>query len=112
MSNTLTPESRGRLINLKTNLKSLNYGGDRPASGTSNQPYETIAIPSGTEYLRDGMPLLSGPDFILRGGLTAPFAALKDVSRLVKMFTDTKSPSRLFRRCNEPRSLFTYRYYT
>ena len=36
MSNTLTPESRGRLINLKTNLKSLNYGGDRPASGTSN----------------------------------------------------------------------------
>jgi hypothetical protein len=96
MSNTLTPESRGRLINLKTNLKSLNYGGDRPASGTSNQPYETIAIPSGTEYLRDGMPLLSGPDFILRGGLTAPFAALKDVSRLVKMFTDTKSPRGIF----------------
>tara|TARA_B100001094_G_scaffold329779_1_gene393316 strand:- start:4760 stop:6625 length:1866 start_codon:yes stop_codon:yes gene_type:complete len=96
MSGTLTPESRGRLINLKTNLKSLNYGGDRPASGTSNQPYEVTPIPEGTEYLRDGMPLLSGPDFILRGGLTAPFAALKDVSRLVKMFTDTKSPRGIF----------------
>ena len=54
MSNTLTPESRGRLVNLKTNLKSLQFGGDRPASGTSNQPYEVTPIPGGTGYLRDG----------------------------------------------------------
>jgi hypothetical protein len=96
MSNTLTPESRGRLINLKTNLKSLKFGGDRPASGTSNQPYIVTDIPSGTGYLRDGMPLRSGPDFILRDGFLAPLKALKDVSRLAKMFIDTKSPRGLF----------------
>lgn len=96
MSNTLTPESRGRLINLKTNLKSLRFGGDRPASGTSDQPYEVTPIPEGTGYLRDGMPLQSGPDFILRDGFLAPLKALKDVSRLAKMFIDTKSPRGLF----------------
>ena len=96
MAITPTPESRGRLINLKTNLKSLRFGGDRPASGTSNQPYEVEPIPKGEDYLREGMPTLSGPDFILRGGMTAPFRALKDVSRLVKMFTDTKSPRGIF----------------
>jgi len=96
MSNTLTPESRGRLINLKTNLKDLTFGGDRPASGTSNQPYEVVDIPSGTGYLRDGMPLQSGPDFILRDGFLAPLKALRDVSRLAKMFTDTKSPRGIF----------------
>ncbi len=96
MSNTLTPESRGRLVNLKTNLKSLQFGGDRPASGTSNQPYEVTPIPGGTGYLRDGMPLQSGPDFILRDGFLAPLKALKDVSRLAKMFIDTKSPRGIF----------------
>ena len=96
MSNTLTPESRGRLINLKTNLKNLKFGGDRPASGTSNQPYIVTDIPSGTGYLRDGMPLRSGPDFILRDGFLAPLKALKDVSRLAKMFIDTKSPRGIF----------------
>ena len=96
MSYTQTPASKGRLINLKTNLKNLRFGGDRPASGTSNQPYEVVDIPSGTGYLRDGMPLQSGPDFILRDGFLAPLKALKDVSRLAKMFIDTKSPRGLF----------------
>jgi hypothetical protein len=96
MAITPTPETRGRLINLKTNLKSLRFGGDRPASGTSNQPYEIEPIPKGEEYLREGMPTLSGPDFLLRGGITAPFRALKDVSRLVRMFTDTDSPRGIF----------------
>lgn len=96
MSTTITPESRGRLINLKTNLKSLQFGGDRPASGTSNQPYIVKKIPGGTGYLRDGMPLQSGPDFILRDGFLAPLKALTDLSRLVKMFTDTKSPRGIF----------------
>ena len=96
MSNTLTPESRGRLINLKTNLKSLKFGGDRPASGTSNQPYIVKDIPGGTGNLRDGMPLQSGPDFILRDGFLAPVKAIDDVSRLAKMFVDIKSPRGLF----------------
>jgi len=42
------------------------------------------------------MPLQSGPDFILRDGFLAPLKALKDVSRLAKMFIDTKSPRGLF----------------
>ena len=96
MSNTLTPESRGRLINLKTNLKSLRFGGDRPASGTSNQPYIVKDIPSGIGYLRDGMPLQSGPDFILRDGYLAPIKALTDISRLAQMFIDLKSPRGIF----------------
>jgi len=91
-----SPESRGRLINLKTNLKSLRFGGDRPASGTSNQPYIVKDIPSGTSYLREGMPLRSGPDFLLRDGYLAPIKALKDVSRLAQMFIDIKSPRGLF----------------
>ena len=96
MSNTLTPESRGRLVNLKTNLKSLKFGGDRPASGTSNQPYIVKDIPGGTGNLRDGMPLQSGPDFILRDGFLAPVKAIDDVSRLAKMFVDIKSPRGIF----------------
>jgi len=116
MSNTLTPESGGRLINLKTNLKSLRFGGDRPDSGTSNQPYIVEPIPGqiidgnsngpfaglnnalsqGVQFLDGNLPSNSGPDFLLRGGLTAPLRALKDVSRLVKMFTDDKSPRGLY----------------
>jgi hypothetical protein len=96
MSNTLTPDTRGRLINLKTNLKSLQFGGDRPASGTSNQPYIVKDIPKGTGYLRDGMPLQSGPDFILRDGFLAPVKAIQDISRLAQMFVDIKSPRGLF----------------
>ena len=91
-----TPESRGRLINLKTNLKSLRLGGDRPAGGSSNQPYIVKDIPSGTGYLRDGMPLQSGPDFILRDGFLAPIKAITDISRLAQMFVDLKSPRGLF----------------
>ncbi len=108
MSSTLTPESNGRLVNLKTNLKSLRFGGDRPNSGTSNQPYIVEPIPGqiidgntgglggaldqGIQFLENGLPPKSGPDFLLRGGLLAPLYALKDTSRLVKMFTDDKSP--------------------
>ena len=96
MSTTLTPQSRGRLINLKTNLKNLRFGGDRPAGGSSNQPYIVKDIPEGTDYGRDGMPLRSGPDFILRDGFLAPIKAITDISRLAQMFIDIKSPRGLF----------------
>ena len=96
MSITPTPESRGRLVNLKTNLKSLKFGMDRPAGGSSNQPYIVEDIPGGTGPLREGMPLQSGPDFILRDGFLAPIKAFKDISRLAQMFIDVKSPRGLF----------------
>ena len=91
-----TPETTGRLIHLKTNLKSLRFGGDRPAGASSNQPYIVKDIPEGIGYGREGMPLRSGPDFILRDGFLAPIKAITDISRLAQMFVDLKSPRGLF----------------
>ena len=91
-----TPETTGRLIHLKTNLKSLRFGGDRPAGASSNQPYIVKDIPGGIGYGREGMPLRSGPDFILRDGFLAPIKAITDISRLAQMFVDLKSPRGLF----------------
>ena len=75
------------LIELKTKLKSLKYGGDRPGGGSSNQPYVTREIPEGD------LPAKAGPDFLLRGGFLAPDAAARDVSRISQMLVDTKSPN-------------------
>ena len=80
------------LIDLKTDLKSLKFGNDRPGGGSSNQPYIQKDIPDG-----DSSSLFStgGPDFLLRGGLMAPIKAFDDTSRLFKMFIDLKSPKGL-----------------
>ena len=75
------------LIDLKTSLKSLKFGKDRPYEGSSNQPYIQTSIPEGD------IPTSGGPDFILRGGILAPISAAKDVSRLTQMFFDLKSPN-------------------
>ena len=80
------------LVNLTTNLKSLEFGKDRPDQGDSGQPYMTTDIPEGTGYGRDGLPTRSGPDFILRDGFLAPVKGFKDLGRLAKMFFDFKSP--------------------
>lgn len=71
----------------ETNLKSLRYGKDRIGGGSSNQPYITKPIPSGESSLGN----TGGPDFILRGGILAATNTIDDVSRLTKMFFDTKS---------------------
>ena len=77
------------LVSLKTNLKSLRYGQDRPGGGSSNQPYIKSKIPDNSSSLdRSG-----GIDFLLRGGTLTPSRAAKDVSRLTKMFFDFKSPN-------------------
>jgi len=80
------------LIDLKTDLKSLKFGKDRPGGGSSNQPYIQKDIPEG-----DSSSLFStgGPDFLLRGGLMAPIKAFDDTSRLFQMFIDLKSPKGL-----------------
>jgi hypothetical protein len=78
----------GILANLdKTNLKSLRYGRDKIGGGSSNQPYITKPIPNGEESLGN----TGGPDFLLRGGTLAITNTADDVSRLTKMFFDTKS---------------------
>ena len=80
------------LIDLKTSLKSLKFGKDRPYGGSSNQPYIQSSIPEGES---SGLLQTGGPDFILRGGILAPIRAAKDVSRLTQMFFDLKSPNGL-----------------
>jgi hypothetical protein len=94
------------LINLRTNLKSLRYGQDRPGGGDSGQPYiqtsvtgKLLDVNIGNLNISVPFPDLGifgrgtgGNDFLLRGGTQAPSRALKDVSRLSKMFFDTKSP--------------------
>jgi hypothetical protein len=65
------------LIDLKTNLKSLKYGLDRPNMGSSKEPFITKPIPDER--------LIDIPDFILRDG--ALRRGVEDVSRLTKLFT-------------------------
>jgi hypothetical protein len=75
------------LIDLKTNLKSLGYGSDRPDGGSSNQPYITTPIPEEREQ--------TSPDFLLRNGYLNAVNSLDDVERIGKWFIDLKSPSGL-----------------
>ena len=75
------------LIDLKTNLKSLGYGNDRPDGGSSNQPYIVAPIPDGETS--------NSPDFLLRNGYLNPVNSVKDTERLIKYFFDLKSPSGL-----------------
>jgi hypothetical protein len=97
------------LVILKTNLKSLRYGKDRPGGGSSNQPYikspipgdlsSTVVNPNNLKFLDKvlgtGKNLINfaGTDFFLRGGASAVSRAAKDVSRLTQMFADFKSPN-------------------
>jgi len=73
------------LINLKTNLKSLKYGNDRPGNGSSNQPYIVTPIPDGLTS--------NGSDFLLRQG--ALQSALVDTERLTKWFADPSTTNGL-----------------
>lgn len=82
------------LVDLKTDLKSLKYGKDRPGGGSSKQPFVQTSAKNSFDLPVSrlgnnvaGIP--AGPDFILRGGLLAPVRAAKDVSRLVQLFTQT-----------------------
>ncbi len=78
------------LINFQTDLTNLPWGKDRRDGGSSKQPYITKDIPQGLES--DDLPVRSGPDFIVRGGLKVVSNTIDDVSRLTQMFFDTKSP--------------------
>jgi hypothetical protein len=70
------------LIDLKTDLKSLKFGKDRPSGGSSSQPYITKQIPDGS---------VTDPGILRQGGVLE--RTLDDVSRLTQYFFDPKSPS-------------------
>ena len=102
------------LITSTTNLNKLKFGignaGDRFDNGSSNQPYITTPIPGVnmdnsnptpiTELDSSGAPIYGDVtpgslDILFRGGLNAVTDSITDVSRLTKMFFDTKSPNGL-----------------
>ncbi len=108
------------LITSTTNLNKLKFGignaGDRFDNGSSNQPYIRKDIPGVnvdnpnptpiTELDSSGQPIYGDVepkslDILFRGGLNAPRDAITDVSRLSKMFFDTKSPNGLIFTANQ-----------
>jgi hypothetical protein len=72
-----------RLVNLKTNLKSLKYGHDRQGDGNSEQPYITTNIPRrlSTSPTDDG--------YIRGGWRLANQASINDQLRINKFINDT-----------------------
>ena len=75
------------LVDLKTNLKSLRYGNDRPFGGSSKQPYIQTPIPEDPDQI--GNP--QGIDYLLRNGSLYVATAQQDTSRVLQLLTDTDS---------------------
>jgi hypothetical protein len=71
-----------KLVNLKTDLKSLKYGHDRQGDGNSGQPYITAPIPN-------RLSTSPSDDGYIRGGRTlATKASNDDKLRISKFFND------------------------
>ena len=70
------------LLDLKTNLKSLKFGFDLPAGGSSKQPFVEKPIPSDEESTPG-----SSPDYLLRQGTLRRI--VDDETRFFKYFTST-----------------------
>lgn len=105
------------LVELKTNLKSIGFGKDRPNGGDSGQPFIVKKIPEDGATLgggfingplipvatfnnravnpnRPGIGVLSKTsDFILRGGQLSFLRSADDVLRLTKYLSSTNPPS-------------------
>ena len=81
------------LLDLKTDLKSLKYGQDRPGGGDSGQPYiktDINTVDSGFNRLR----LTKFDDGLVRGGVIGALnASVVDTLRISKfLYTDIKGP--------------------
>ena len=76
------------LLDLKTDLKSLKYGKDRPGGGDSGQPYQQVninTVDSGFNRLR----MTRFDDGLVRGGIVgAVNASVVDTLRIGKFLTD------------------------
>ena len=76
------------LLDLKTDLKSLKYGKDRPGGGDSGQPYQKVdinTVDSGFNRFR----MTKFDDGLVRGGVVgAANAAAVDTLRIGKFLTD------------------------
>jgi hypothetical protein len=79
-----------KLVDLKTNLKSLRFGADQPDGGSSNSPYVYTEIPDNstpTELFILNAAKYSY-DFPIRGGALAPINSAKDLLRISKFLGD------------------------
>ena len=76
------------LLDLKTDLKSLKYGNDRPGGGDSGQPYQKVdinTVDSGFNRFR----MTNFDDGLVRGGVVgAANASIVDTLRIGKFLTD------------------------
>ena len=76
------------LLDLKTDLKSLKYGSDRPGGGDSGQPYQKVdinTVDSGFNRFR----MTNFDDGLVRGGVVgAANASIVDTLRIGKFLTD------------------------
>lgn len=80
------------LLTLKTNLKSLRYGHDRPGGGSSNQPYIQVNAKNSFDLATEELGISGGTDYLLRGGSLTLKRSLQDVSRLGKWGLDGTPP--------------------
>jgi hypothetical protein len=77
------------LIDLKTDLTSLKFGGDRPGGGSSREPF-VQGKPLNKRIADDGIETLGstgGPDMFIRGGFKAATSTANDLERLGKYFS-------------------------
>jgi hypothetical protein len=86
------------LIDLKTNLKSLRFGNDRPGNGSSADARGAFAafpngvdpiIPPNEDEDQGIQGFTSSNEFGIRGGLLRVGVALDDAERLLKLYTKT-----------------------
>ena len=76
------------LIDLKTNLKSLKYGNDRPGGGSSDEPYIKTDI-NNVDRGFNRFRATKFDDGLVRGGIVgAANAAITDTFRIGKFLTD------------------------
>jgi hypothetical protein len=72
------------LLDLKTNLKSLRYGKDRPGGGDSGQPFIQTSDQDSFDLATADLGISGGTDYLLRGGALTLERSSQDVSRLSK----------------------------
>ena len=72
------------LLDLKTDLKSLRYGKDRPGGGDSGQPFIQTSDQDSFDLATADLGISGGTDYLLRGGALTLERSSQDVSRLSK----------------------------
>ena len=84
------------LIDLKTDLKSLRYGKDRPGGGSSPEPFIRTSLQDSFDIPTEELGNNGGKDWVLRGGSLALQRSGQDMSRLLKWGDDNSLNATLF----------------